>query len=147
MKKFLSLLFSCLLTVIISKGQEKLGMDQKNRTIFPNLSSSIRGTVTNEKKCPIGSVSVCLVALPEKTSITLGRTNTEGQYFFDQVNPGEYAIQATLIGKKRVTIQPFCIQEAENKCMDPIIISYITPNYPIKDQATNIQLKSKNSSL
>lgn len=80
---------------------------------------SVNGFVTDENNQPLGYVSVALLNAADSSLAKGALTDAQGKYRLDQVAPGRYRIQVTMVGYTEQTTEVFeILTESKNVTAD-----------------------------
>lgn len=80
---------------------------------------SVAGLITDENKQPLGYVSVALLNAADSSLVKGALTDAQGKYRLEQVMPGKYQIQASMVGYSVQTTEEFeVLTESKNVTAD-----------------------------
>lgn len=80
---------------------------------------SVAGLITDENKQPLGYVSVALLNAADSSLVKGALTDAQGKYRLEQVTPGKYQIQASMVGYSVQTTEEFeVLTESKNVTAD-----------------------------
>lgn len=97
------------------------------------ISNKVSGMVQDESHKPLGSITVCLIELPAKTSFILARTNTTGNFIFQNVPAGSYLVQTIEVGRQKKLSEPFTVDPIGETNLKPIIMGCLNNHSHILD--------------
>ncbi|MEY5048639.1 MAG: hypothetical protein RLZZ175_1998 [Bacteroidota bacterium] len=78
-------------------------------------NASITGTVTDENNNPVEFVNIKLISLPDSAKVKVQTTNEFGQYRFNELPAGKYALVSLLIGYDKNVSESIILLQDEKK--------------------------------
>jgi len=128
MRRILSLGILLWLGINSLFAQGKTQIITESNPIPHSLSTKVVGKVLGENQSPLGKVTICLVELPDRNSMTLSRTKSDGSFEFDHIEPGHYMIIANWVGKVKKNTESFLVEPFQEKILDTIMLDEKSKN-------------------
>lgn len=120
-------------------------------------TANVTGTVKDQQKQPLVYANVILYDSETKKPIFAVTTNEEGIYMFKEIDFGNYYLDATLLGFKTKSSEPFkltssetrsfdfILEEDQPKQLDEVVLEYKKPT--IKQTAEKLVVDLENSQM
>src|SRR5699024_8903127 len=105
-----------------------IGLILSSSTLFAqsNATGNIRGLVKDETGGPATYATVKLLKLSDSTLVKGALTNEKAAYSFEKIAFGDYFISISVLGKKKVFISSFSVNNENKKITLPV--ATVTPS-------------------